>query len=172
VRLFVALTPPAHVLADVDAALEPVRKVQPDLRWIPVQRWHLTLAFYGEVADERLDRLRAKVARQVAGSATLDLALRHAGRFGDRVLWVGVGGSDRDGLRRLGTTVSVEDRAYRPHLTVARVRGAADLRPLVATVRDYEGPSFTATEVTLVRSRLGPAPTYDDIASWPLEPRT
>ncbi|HEU5241008.1 MAG TPA: 2'-5' RNA ligase family protein, partial [Ornithinibacter sp.] len=37
------------MLAHADAALAPVRAANPDLRWVPPERWHLTLAFYGEV---------------------------------------------------------------------------------------------------------------------------
>ena len=65
-RLFVALTPPAAALADVDAALDPARTLQPELRWIPVERWHLTLAFYGEVPDESLAGVVAMVERKLS----------------------------------------------------------------------------------------------------------
>jgi 2'-5' RNA ligase len=171
-RLFLAVRLPPGVVEHLDRAMQGARSLAPpEVRWVDPARWHLTLAFYGEVPDDRVDRLRAKVTRQVRGTGPLDLRLRAAGRFGDRVMWVGVGGRDRDELRRLGTAVSVEDRPYRPHLTVARVRGCADLRPLVAALGDYEGPGWTATQLVLVRSRLGPRPTYDDIASWPLASR-
>ncbi|MDQ1603387.1 MAG: 2,3-cyclic 3-phosphodiesterase [Actinomycetota bacterium] len=171
-RLFLAVRLPPDVVEHLDRAMQAARALAPpEVRWADPARWHLTLAFYGEVPDDRVDRLRNKITRQVRGARTLDLQLRAAGRFGDRVLWVGVGGRDRDELRRLGTAVSVEDRPYRPHLTVARVRGSADLRPLVADLGDYEGPGWTATQLVLVRSRLGPRPAYDDIASWPLAPR-
>ena len=75
-RLFVALVPPVEAIDDLDRAVAPVRAARPELRWIPTERWHLTLAFYGEVAEGDLARterrgLRAAVisARACCGSA-------------------------------------------------------------------------------------------------------
>jgi len=41
---------------------------------------------------------------------------------------------------------------------------------VVAALSGYAGPAWTAGAVHLVRSRLGPAPAYDDVATWPLLP--
>jgi 2'-5' RNA ligase len=55
-----------------------------------------------------------------------------------------------------------EDRAFRPHVTVARVRGR--LRPF--ELPDPPPLSFTATSVTLYRSVLGGGPaTYEPVSS-------
>jgi 2'-5' RNA ligase len=111
----------------------------------------------------------------------MDLALAGAGSFARRALWLGVTGVPPDGtdaiarLRALARALSREPhpRAYRPHLTIARLRadtdpGAADAA--VAALASYVGPSWPATEVHLVHSRLGGSmgPVYDDLATWPL----
>jgi 2'-5' RNA ligase len=44
----------------------------------------------------------------------------------------------------------------------------ADVDQDRATLADYLGPSWPATEVVLVRSHLGPRPRYDRLAAWPL----
>ncbi|MGH8971301.1 MAG: RNA 2',3'-cyclic phosphodiesterase [Actinomycetes bacterium] len=170
-RLFLALDPPREAVDHVVAALGPLREAHPSLRWVDADRWHLTLAFYGEVPDDRVDRLRRRIGRQVGAQPALDLSFAGAGRFGHRVLWVGVGGPGVDALRRLGRRVSVEDKPYRPHLTVARVRERADLAPVVEGLRGYEGPPWRAGAVHLVRSFLGPRPRYEDVGSWPLTDR-
>ena len=177
-RLFLALDPPAEVVADLDRALGPLRKAHPELRWATADRWHLTLAFYGEVPDEDVERLQWRIAGKVAGCPALDLRFAGAGRFGGHVLWVGVQG-DRRPLGELAKRVAVDERPFRPHLTVARaregrtpegrrIRGEADLRPLVAELEGYAGPGWRADAVRLIRSRLGPNPTYEDVAVWPL----
>ncbi len=168
-RLFLALSPPSAVTAHLDAAVEAARAAYPsaDVRWVPAERWHLTLAFYGEVADRDVARLRRRVARLVSGQVALDLSFTGAGRFGHRVLWIGMGG-DVDGLRALGQRASVEDRSYRPHLTVARGRGGVDLTPAVDALAAYAGPPWRAGSVHLVESHLGPQPRYDDVEAWPL----
>ncbi len=83
-------------------------------------------------------------------------------------MWLGVTG-DLAQLGALATSVARErGRAYRPHLTVARLRGDTDPAGAVAALSAYAGPEWSAGAVHLVRSHLGPSPTYDDIATWPL----
>jgi len=170
VRLFVALAPPEEVLTDIDTALRPVRSRQPDLRWIPSQRWHLTLAFYGEVPDESLAGVTGKVGDRLsrrAPAGSIDLVFAGAGQFSRRAFWVGVDG-DVDRLRALAKAVNTDRRPYRPHLTVARLRGTMDATPAVEALSTYAGPPWRADEVHLVRSFLGPAPRYETVGSWPL----
>lgn len=169
-RLFVALTPPAAVLADVDDALEPVRKLQPDLRWIPVERRHLTLAFYGEVPDDSLEGVIAMVERKLSRRplpGPVELRFSGSGQFSRRALWVGVDG-DVDRLRALAKSVITDRRPYRPHLTVARLRGGQDATRAAELLSSYAGPLWTADAVHLVRSFLGPQPRYETVRSWPV----
>ena len=175
-RLFVALVPPPEAVADLEAALAAVRSRQFGLRWIPPERWHLTLAFLGEVEERRLPDLTDRLLRAAARHPPLALRFAGGGRFGRQVLWAGVGG-DVAVLGRLADSVTaaarrarldVDDRPYRPHLTLARTRTPVDLRPLVPALAGYEGPEWTARRVELVRSRLGPAPTYEALLQAPL----
>lgn len=167
-RLFVALAPPPEVLDHADRALAPVRMRWPDLRWVPSSRWHLTLAFYGEVPEENVGGTADMVARRLAGHAAVEVRFRAAGQFARRALWLGVDG-DVPALERLARAVTFERRPYRPHLTVARLRGGADAGPAVEALSTYDGPQFVASTVHLVRSQLGPAPAYDDVAVFPLD---
>jgi 2'-5' RNA ligase len=176
VRLFVALDVPDDAVTDLAAAVDTVRADQPRLRWIPPDRWHLTLAFLGAVDPRRVDDLVARLTRAADRHPPLPLLLAGAGRFGQRVLWVGVQGAVADvgrlaasvaaGSRRAG--IPVEDRAYRPHLTLARGREGVDLAPAAAALADYSGPRWTASEVHLVRSHLGRDVRYERLVSLPL----
>jgi 2'-5' RNA ligase len=84
-------------------------------------------------------------------------------------------------LRRLAASVGaaarrcgipVEDRPYRPHLTLARGRSGADLRSAAALLSGFAGSPWTADALHLVRSRLGAGPggtaAHDVVESWPL----
>jgi 2'-5' RNA ligase len=147
------------------------------LRAVGEDDLHLTLAFLGQVDVGRVDPLSARLSRAAARHEPMKLQLAGAGRFGSRVLWVGVRGDVADvgrladsvaaGSRRVG--IAVEDRRYRPHLTVARGRDPrTDLRPAVAALADYSGPAWTAAEVHLVRSHLGPDVRYERLATFEL----
>jgi len=228
VRAFVALIPPAAVLAELATALGPVQMSHPGLRWTPAGQWHLTLAFLGEIDGDALDDgvlpdLTARLARAARRHPPQELALSGAGRFGDRVLWTRVHlvpgefrtpprrvarsdpassasdaassaprpascasghGAPRgglDALRRLAGSVTaaarrsgiaVDDRPYRPHLTLARGREGADLRPAAAALNGFAGSPWTADALHLVRSRLGAGPggtaAHEIVETWPL----
>jgi RNA 2',3'-cyclic 3'-phosphodiesterase len=180
VRLFVALIPPAEALEELRAATVPLHaELGPALRWARPEQWHLTLAFLAEVDDPTRAELAGRLGRAAARAAPLTLSIGAGGRFGDRVLWARVRG-DTDRLRRLAESVRaaarrsglpVEDRPYRPHVTLARTAGA-DLRPAVARLAGFEGTPWTASRLHLVRSRLGAGPgrtsVYEPIEHWPL----
>jgi RNA 2',3'-cyclic 3'-phosphodiesterase len=162
VRTFVAVRPPA-------AAVEHLRAVLPSWPSAP-ERWHLTLAFLGEVPDPAA--LAPGLGAVCAGTAPLGLRLAGSGAFGrGGPVWVGVEG-DRTALTALAGAVAqacrragvdVERRPYRPHLTVGR-RG----RPDPALLAAYAGPSWTATELELVASRLGPPVEHRVLERFPL----
>lgn len=64
-----------------------------------------------------------------------------------------------------------DDRPFRPHLTVARPgdrMDPADVEADRASLDGYEGPSWPASELVLVRSYLGGRPRYERIAAWSL----
>jgi RNA 2',3'-cyclic 3'-phosphodiesterase len=165
VRLFAAVVPPPDALAHLEAAIDPVRAAHPDLQWVPRGRWHLTLAFYGEVEEAAVPRLRRRISRAARAGEALSLRLAGAGHFGGRALWVGLQGQ-RDELRALARGVAVDGRPYRPHLTVARVRRDSDPRAAAMLLTSYDGPGWTARELLLVRSHLGPAPRHEPIGAW------
>jgi 2'-5' RNA ligase len=161
VRLFVALRPPSDAVAHLQAQLT---------QWPSApERWHLTLAFLGEVPDDAaVDRA---LATALAGAPSPELCLAGSGTFGQRAVWVGLDG-DLDGLQELARRVSAAVRQagvplerghYRPHLTVGRAG-----RPDPARLRSYRGPAWTAREVELVRSDLGRTVSHTVLARYPL----
>ncbi|MBW0089478.1 RNA 2',3'-cyclic phosphodiesterase [Pseudonocardia sp. KRD-184] len=179
-RSFVALLPPPDALDELAEAVAALPD-EPRLRWTPPAQWHLTLAFLGEVDGPTRDRLVERLARAARRHPPVELALAGGGRFGDRVLWTRVDG-DRAALRLLAGSVRaaarkvglpVEDRPYRPHLTLARVRPPApDLRPFAEALAGFAGRPWTATALHLVRSDLGAGPggtaRHEVVGTWEL----
>ncbi|MEU6231817.1 RNA 2',3'-cyclic phosphodiesterase [Kitasatospora sp. NPDC047058] len=190
-RLFVAVLPPAEVLQGLHDAVAPVRGLPgaERLRWTTVEGWHLTLAFLGEVPEQRLPELEAGLAAVAEVNPVHRLRVSGAGRFGDRVLWAGVDGQTW-ALRRLAEAVyeatadvtgETDAFAFHPHLTLARAgssRGhrravqrvaAAELDGLAAALADYRGPEWEAAELHLMKSEPDRgAMHYATVRAWDL----
>ncbi|GIG23118.1 RNA 2',3'-cyclic phosphodiesterase [Cellulomonas chitinilytica] len=134
-RLFAAVWPPDDVLDHLDLALASVRGgpagSSTAIRWSARETWHLTAAFYGDVPDGAVPALTADLASAAQEIDPYPLALRGAGVFSHRTMWVGVSG-DVDAQRAL-TAACVDAGAAagahedlrprdRAHLTVGRIR--------------------------------------------------
>jgi 2'-5' RNA ligase len=178
VRLFAAIAVPAEVAAALGEVIRPLPAMAPaGLRWTSPDDWHLTLAFYRQVPDDRVPDLQVRLARAVARRTAPTLAVGPLGTFGPtraaRVLWVGLEGdlhllrslaaSARAAGRRVGLDGAdlAPRRPFRPHLTLARARSGADLRGVLAaaTARPgLPGLGWQADEAVLVRSDLGQGP--------------
>ncbi|GIE98601.1 RNA 2',3'-cyclic phosphodiesterase [Paractinoplanes rishiriensis] len=185
-RLFVAAYPPAEACDDLAARLAGLHVMRAGERGVntrPARRetWHVTLAFLGDVPDEKAPRAVTALERAAAGPPPT-LRLAGGGRFGRgrfTILWVGVDG-DRDGLVRLSRSVRRElkrerlpfdDRPFKPHLTIARPGDRIDRAEVEADRADlaaYAGPEWPVSTVELIRSHLGPNPWYERVAGYSL----
>ena len=106
------------------------------LLWVQPGNLHVTVKFFGETPESRVDAIRQAVERAVSARPSFELAIGGFGVFptmrAPRVLWAGVGG-DLDALAALVECVAAavvplgcprEEKPFAPHLTVARVRDA------------------------------------------------
>lgn len=173
VRLFAAVDLP------VDGLVVPNDE---RLRWVPHEQWHVTLAFYGEVDDAKAARLQEALARAAARSRPFRIRVAGAGTFPRqsrkaRVLWLGLDG-EVEAMNRLGdkcagagrrARITMEERAFRPHLTLARARREpVDATALVEELSSYEGPWCTVSSLRLVRSHLGPKTRHETLREFAL----
>ena len=181
-RLFVGLAPPQAALDDLDTSCAPLRPGRDDLRWTSRELWHITLAFLGEVSEESLVRLLPRLERAARRHLAFGLSLAGAGAFPSparaNVLWSGLSGDRKAlgelalsvgaGARRAGAPPPDEGRRYQPHVTLARCRTPADVRSIVDDLSGYQGPTWTAEEIYLIRSTLGGQPRYEALGKWKL----
>ena len=183
-RLFVAAYPPASACDDLEQRLADlaVSRAAADgvnTRLARRETWHVTLAFLGEVDDGRAPAAATAIERAADGPP-LELRLAGGGRFGRgrfTVLWAGVEGDGLDVVSRRvrrelkKAKLPYDDRPYRPHLTLARPGDRLDPEAVEADralLAAYRGPSWPVTELLLMRSHLGPHPSYDRLGGWPL----
>ena len=179
--MFFAVTPPEPARADLAHAVATLPDAPGAPRWIPPERWPLTLLFLGTVRLDRVAPLVEAAGPVVEPAPAITLRLAGGGRFGSRrrpqVAWAGLAGDVgplvelaarlAGAARKLG--LPVEDRPFRPHLTLGRWRpGQPADGALPERLAGYAGPEWPVTEVQLLESHLGPAPRYEPVAGWPV----
>lgn len=163
-RLFVAVRPPDAVLDVVGGLRRPERD---GVRWTTRPQWHVTLRFLGEVDDPAPVVAALEAAPLVRCAATVGPRVAALGRG---VVMAPVTGLDALAEGVVAATAPFgrppEARAFRGHLTLARVR-RGPVRDLVGEGIDLR---FPVEDVRLVRSRPGPGGSrYDDVHVRPLD---
>jgi 2'-5' RNA ligase len=165
VRLFAAVFPPPEALEPLHDVVRRWQPEQPQLTWVAPELWHITLAFYGEVAECDVEAHCDRVAAAVLGRREVELQLLGGGAFPDRrdprVLWAGISG-DVPRLAELARAMAVDERPFHPHLTLARVRRRrVAAASLLAALDAVDGPRFRADRVVLMHSSAtGGAPRH------------
>ena len=173
-RLFVAINPDDAALRHLDTALAPRRADASlaQIRWVPWNRWHLTLAFIGDVDPEAVDPLADALREGLAQLPPMEqVHCQGAGTFGGRLLWVGLASEDqgRPALQPLAravrrivrqTRLPVDDQRWRPHLTVARDRLGGQAPAAADAMSGYVGPTWQPGPVLVMSSILGPQPQH------------
>jgi 2'-5' RNA ligase len=180
-RIFVGIDLEDEIRARIARFLEGVRGFAPDVRWVRAESLHVTLKFIGEQKPEQVEAIREHLGR-VEGSA-MEI---HFGGYGffpttksPRVFWIGMeAGPELAQLAvDIDTTVSElgiarEERAFSPHLTLARGSGGsgspkwrkgdrsnsdfAVLDKRLAAMPALDFGTMTAREFILYQSQLSP----------------
>ena len=156
-RLFVALEISSAVRDRFGAlinelfALESISSAKKP-RWVRPENLHVTLKFIAHIEPAKLDPIRTTLA-EVLSEATVNLRFRGLGFFPNakrpRVLWAGTTASQnlsslaRDidaSLAKLG--IPAEERAFTPHLTLARCEPSGICSALSAAVERDSARDF------------------------------
>ena len=180
-RLFAAIDIPADLQ---DALRSFVDRLRPaaKITWSPVKNLHVTTKFIGEWPEPRLDEIKRALASMPVKGA-IDITVKGLGWFPNprrpRVFWAGIEGGEalralarttEEAVARLG--VPNEERAYSPHLTLARIREAVPLDRLNQEIESLPGGcgfdfgSFRAAQFFLYLSAGG---RYTQLAAFRLE---
>lgn len=159
-RMFCAFELPESVRTRIDDHARRVREAVPDAAasWSRPENIHLTVKFFGNVDQAKAPLISAAAARVVKEFSPIQIEVGKTGVFPrpsrPQVLWIGVGDSSRalsEFQQRLENEFAregfpKEDRAFRPHLTIARIRKPHNANALAETHLSLE---FAPVEVTL-----------------------
>ena len=182
-RLFVAVVVPPGALEACQGVIDAVRTTDlgRDARWVRTENLHLTVRFLGDTPPDLVPDVGLAVVEAAAAVDSFRVDLAGAGAFPDgrhpRTLWLGVDRGN-DGLVRLAEALgaplaglgwSPDQRARRPHLTVARTDAApGEVSHAIADALAHAATGwrtgFDVTTLTLFRSHLGGGqPRYEPL---------
>lgn len=187
IRAFLALDHPETLGRAVTAAQERLKRcLRGEIRWVRSAGIHLTLKFFGDIADSQVEEIAAVVKPRAAKTAPFSLTLAGVGVFPDphrpRVLWLGLEG---ELARLVGFQQALEQafqehgfpreaRPFRPHLTLGRMkptgaRGVAGLEKVLEKGGRCPGETFLAPAISLMQSTLTPqGAIYTRLGGFPL----
>jgi len=169
-RIFCAIELSPTVSARVTEHINKLKNRVPNTQasWNRDGKFHLTLKFIGETPQARVERVSLAADHAVHNLAPFSLIVEGTGVFPKsgtpKVLWLGI--SDPSGkLTELQTRLeqqcvqagfAKEERAFRPHLTVARLRKPHGARALAAAHKEmgFAAVEVQVAELLVIRSEL------------------
>lgn len=183
-RAFVALdVSEPEALAKMIAFQRDLMATGADLKAVERENLHFTVKFLGEVSDEaakladsRLKGLKLEGAAVFIGGVGAFPSLQRPS-----VVWAGVPAEDEPKVRSIADVAiqalegigERDDRGFRPHITMARVksgRNRSELASLIEANADRTFGRVQLSELKLKSSRLTPrGPVYSDIGVYPLQ---
>jgi 2'-5' RNA ligase len=152
-RLFTGIDLSPEIAAKLEDLLDRLRPAA-TLNWSRVENLHITTRFIGEWPDDRLAELTA-VLRKLPPGGEIPIAVRGLGWFPNphspRILYAGVEApqSLADLARAISDALSAigvprEERPFRPHLTLARIKEPGKAGPVRRAIGVLESTDFGA----------------------------
>ena len=168
-RLFIAVDVPDDVKTGLVSNVARFRDRIPGARWTRSDGWHVTLKFLGATWPRLVETVRDAVTAAAAEGSAFQSTLTELGVFPSpgraRVIWAGLSDpEDRLGAlaKRLDDLLIedfiAEERAFTPHLTLARLNHPRDIREFAPDLVGAPVAShvFPIDRLVLYQSHLSP----------------
>lgn len=183
-RLFIALPLPDAVRDLIAGVQAQIRPHGWPVKWVDTGLAHITVKFLGETDAGLVPDIERQLSEVSGALKPIRLNTAGCGAFPSlkrpQVLWIGVEGHV-DAAVRMAESVDgamsrvgfePERRAFRPHITVGRVRRGEKLPPEAGSLIEQAAADpveLMVDRFQLVQSVLGRSgPTYTTLAEWQL----
>lgn len=182
IRAFLAIEPPDELLREIGSIQSSLRMSCPfDIRWVKPAGIHITLKFFGTISGSDIPAISRLAEHYTQGIAPLYLEVKNLGLFPSlkrpRVLWIGMEGDIgplillQKNLEQAfaGMGFPKEERPFRPHVTVGRIktpRLTADPEKFMRQSSGVAAGNFPAEGLGLYKSELTPRGALYTRLSW------
>lgn len=154
IRTFIAVDLPPAVLDALDQISTQLQDKLPNtpVRWVNVEKMHLTLKFLGDVSTENIGMVERILKSEAAKRPVMEIGIGGIGAFPKtrhpRVIWIGIEAPTElfdlrrgieDGVARLG--YNYDKYEFTPHLTLGRISrkaSATDVRKVGSVLHDFQ----------------------------------
>ncbi|MCU0473517.1 MAG: RNA 2',3'-cyclic phosphodiesterase [Bacteroidales bacterium] len=153
------------------------------ISWVDPSNIHLTLSFLGDIQDAMIKTAGIVLKEKCSGFGEFTFNLKGTGVFKNfrdpRVIWTGIDHAEKlmklnehiiNGLR--GAGFIIEDRPFKPHITLGRIKLLKDFEALKSAVLRHQDTFIQevhVTEVILYESILKfTGPVYKPIGIYKL----
>ncbi|HAQ07132.1 MAG TPA: RNA 2',3'-cyclic phosphodiesterase [Bacillus bacterium] len=185
-HFFYALELPGEVKEKIKDTYRTLQESFSFKTWVHPQDLHITLAFLGNAAPEKIKFSNALIERSIRNSASFTMEIDHLGLFGQkdapRIFWAGLCRSAslsnvRDNVFSACLTAGfkLETRTFSPHITLARkwTGESPFLYKMIEESNPFKDEKlvFNAERVVLYKTHLGKSPKYEPITIFPLASR-
>lgn len=155
-RLFIAIPTPPDAQELIAKTIEELESAGAPVRWATAGSTHLTLHFLGETDPSRAELLRLSFPTFAGSQPTFELTTSGLGCFPasgpPKVIWLGLAGDTHEltalqraaGAKLKQFAIQPEERAFRPHITLGRVREQADAAQLNSLRARILAPSINS----------------------------
>ena len=175
-RTFIAFDLTEETKQGLTSLQSELKKSQADVKWVEPKNIHLTLKFLGEISEQQVDQVREVLNKISSHFKPYEITLSGVGAFPKlehpRVVWVGID-SGKNETKRIAGVLSAElekvgfqkeDREFKSHLTIGRVRGSKNKDTLKSTIQSISfapQSKIPVNHITLYQSTLTPqGPIY------------
>ena len=183
IRSFVSIPVPGVVTSAAAKIIKKLKPLDSGIKWVPLDNFHLTLKFLGEVDNVEIPAVCKAIRRVTDQIEPFELRFVGTGGFPNadkpRILFIGVGDPTGQLVRMVGDMekefadlgFKPEPRDYTPHLTLGRTRSNSrradgELVDAMRSMNVNEIGEMVVEEVQLMASFLDKSgPTYQVMAT-------
>ncbi|MGI0149880.1 MAG: RNA 2',3'-cyclic phosphodiesterase [Thermoplasmata archaeon] len=145
----------------LDALAEDLRRASPSLKVVNTKQLHLTVKFLGDTEEGLVPEIVTAMREAAADVRPFEIRVRGTGAFPSlarmNVIWVGVEGAEP--IARIAELLEAsleplgfprEDRPWKAHVTLARVKGRQDLDRVRRILEAHATEAFGAHVVDAI----------------------
>ncbi|VVB58624.1 RNA 2',3'-cyclic phosphodiesterase [Candidatus Anstonella stagnisolia] len=164
-RLFCAIELPQEIKEKLAAAQSEL--VQPGIKLVEKENLHITLSFFGEVGEKDVKKLQA--ALSAVEFHPLEISMRGVGAFPNlkfpNVVFANAGCAQlaqlvqgiNSAVEKSKVPVQKEEKEFHAHVTLARVKGGANISGFAQKYSAFDFGPFIAKKFVLKKSALSTA---------------